>query len=216
MTLSNDNEKLTKEGLVNLKDSQKGLEKPKGSQRRIILASKSPRRKEILSQYYDVTVDASYIDEEAVKKNDISELVVELARLKAEKVASRHLDSVIVAADTLVYFKGKEMGQAKDDLDAEKMLRKLMGNTHEVYSGVCVISNCLMLQDYDVSKVTLKNVPENILKEYISSGLYKGKAGAYNINDPEFKIFVDKVEGCYFNIMGMPIEKVKKMIEVFS
>jgi septum formation protein len=183
---------------------------------KIILASKSPRRKEILSQHYDITVDVSGIDEEAVKRDKIEDLVEELARLKAKRVASRHSGSVIVAADTLVYFNKEEIGQAKDDADAERMLKKLLGKTHEVYSGICVIFDNLMLLDHEISKVTLKNVPDNVLKEYISSGLYKGKAGAYNINDPEFKIFVDKVEGCYFNIMGMPIKKVKKMIGVFE
>tara|TARA_Y100000310_G_scaffold187875_1_gene187856 strand:+ start:2290 stop:2853 length:564 start_codon:yes stop_codon:yes gene_type:complete len=182
---------------------------------KIVLASKSPRRKEILEeQGYDVVVDVSNVDEDLIKKKDVKELVMELAKLKAEAVKERHKDDIIIAADTLVYFDGKEIGQQKSDDEAKETMEKLMGETHEVYSGVCVIntSNGKVEQDCEISKVKLKNVPKNTLKEYIKSGQYKGKAGAYNIADPEFESFVENVEGCKFNIMGLPIEKVKMMI----
>lgn len=181
----------------------------------IVLASKSPRRKEVLEQQgFKVTVDVSKVDEEAVKKEDVKDLVMELARLKAKTVAERHENSIVVGADTLVYFEGEQIGQQDSDEAAERMLRRLMGNTHEVFSGICVINTKTgeILQDLEISKVTLNDVSDEILKGYIASGQYKGKAGAYNIDDPEFESFVGDVEGCRLNIKGMPIEKIKKMI----
>jgi len=182
---------------------------------KIILASKSPRRKEILEKHgYDVIVDVSGVDEKSVNGDNVKHLVMKLAKLKAEAVKERHKGNIIVAADTLVYFDGEEIGQQKNDEEAERAMRKLIGETHEVYSGVCVIntSNSKIIQDYEISKVKLKKVSDETLREYIESGQYKGKAGAYNIADPEFESFVENVEGCKFNIMGLPIEKVKTMI----
>ena len=184
---------------------------------KIILASKSPRRKEILEDNgYDIEVDVSNVDEESARKDDIRELVMHLARLKAETVAKRHNNSVVVAADSLVFFEGQEIGQPKNDEEAERILRMLMGRTHEVYTGVCVInpSTGEILQDLEISRVTLKKVSDDVLMNYVKAGHYKGKAGAYNINDPEFESFMDGYEGSYTNIMGLPRKKIAKMIEI--
>ncbi len=183
---------------------------------KLVLASKSPNRKKILEKYgYDFEVDVSSVDESVIKNDDVKELVLALAKLKAETVARRHEDAVIIGADTLVYFEGEQIGQAKDYEEAEKIMRKLIGKTHEVCSGVCVINtaNNKMLQVLEISKVTLNDVSDETLKEYIASGQYKGKAGAYNIDDPEFESFVRNIEGCHYNIKGMPIEKIKQMIK---
>ncbi|MBD3313063.1 septum formation protein Maf [Candidatus Woesearchaeota archaeon] len=183
----------------------------------IILASKSPRRREILEKKgYDVKVDISDIDEESVKKDDVKELVMHLARLKAEKVAERNKDSIVVAADTLVFFEGQEIGQPKDEAEAERILRMLAGKMHEVYSGLCVINTKTgeILQDLEVSRVTLKNVSDDVIRAYVRNGHHKGKAGAYNINDPEFESFIDNYEGSFTNIMGLPQGKIQKMIEL--
>jgi len=185
----------------------------------LILASRSPRRKKILEENgFNIEVDVSNADETSVKKDDIKDLVVDIARLKAETVAKRHKDSIIIAADTLVYFEGEEIGQQKNDADAEKTLRKLIGKTHEVCTGICIIdtSTNKMVQDLDIARITLKNVSDKVLMDYIKSGLYKGKAGAYNIDDPEFESFIEKVEGCESSIMGLPIENVKKLLKEFN
>lgn len=186
---------------------------------KIVLASKSPRRKAVLEKHgYDIVVDVSNVDEDSIKINDVKELTLELAKLKAEAVAKRHKDAIIIAADTLVVFEGEQIGQQKTDGEAERLLRRLLGKTNEVVSGVCVINtaNGKILQDSDTSKVTIKNVSDKTLREYIKSGQYKGKAGAYNIADPEFESFIDKVEGSRTNIIGLPIKKVEKMIEEVS
>jgi septum formation protein len=178
---------------------------------KLVLASQSPRRKSLLEELgHDVVVDVSDFDEKSVVISDVKDLVVELALKKAEVVAPRHPCSIIVAADTLVCFEGKEIGQQETDSDAREVIKKLMGKTHEVFTGVCIIcADGKVLQDYDKSEVTLKNV----LDEYIKSGKYKGKAGAYCITDPEFESFVEKVEGSETNIVGLPIEKFKEMLD---
>jgi septum formation protein len=186
------------------------------SSMKIILASKSPRRKKLLQDAgYEVEVDVSEFDERSVRETDPARLVSEIAKGKVLKVAGKHRNSIIVAADTIVYFQGKPIGQQHSDDAAEKTLKMLAGKAHEVYTGICVINthDGRMLQDTDVSRVYLKKISEETLGDYVRSGQYKGKAGAYNIADPEFESFVDHIEGSYSNIMGLPLEKVKAMIE---
>lgn len=183
---------------------------------KLILASKSPRRKKILEDNgFEIEIDVSNADEKSVKKDNVNELVVEIAKLKAETVAKRHKNSIIIAADTLVYFKGEEIGQQQTDEEAERTIRKLMGETHDVYTGIYIIdtANNKMVQDLEHSRITLKKISDDILDKYIKSGLYKGKAGAYNIDDPEFENFVENVEGSKSNITGLPIEKVKELLK---
>ena len=182
---------------------------------KLVLASQSPRRKSLLEELgHDVVVDVSDFDEKSVVISDVKDLVVELALKKAEVVAPRHPCSIIVAADTLVCFEGKEIGQQETDSDAREVIKKLMGKTHEVFTGVCIIcADGKVLQDYDKSEVTLKNVSDSVLDEYIKSGKYKGKAGAYSIRNPEFELFIEKIEGSETNIVGLPIEKVKEMLD---
>lgn len=183
---------------------------------KLILASKSPRRKALLEEAgFEVVVDVSHINEDSVKRENTKELVMTLAKAKAEVVAKRHKDSIVVGADTLVFFKGKEIGQQQNDKDAEKTLRLLIGKTHEVYTGVCIINTKTgkILQDCFMTKITLNRVSDKVLMNYIKSGQYKNKAGAYNVADPEFKSFIGNIEGSYTNMMGMPVDEVKKMIE---
>jgi len=186
---------------------------------KLILASKSPRRKKILEENgFEIEIDVSNADEKSIKNDNIKELVVEIAKLKAETVAKRHKNAIIIAADTLVYFDGKEIGQQESDEEAEKTLRRLLGKTHEVCTGICIINTSTnkVLQSFDIAKITLKKVSDEILMDYIKSGLYKGKAGAYNIDDPEFENFVENIEGAETCVTGLPIEKVKELLKEFD
>jgi len=186
---------------------------------KIVLASKSPRRKELLEELgFKVHVDVSNFDENSVNEKDIRKLVMMISEGKARAVADNHKNSIIVAADTVVYFEGEVIGQQHNDSNAEKTMRKLLGKPHEVYTGITIINTSTrkVLQDTERSVVYLKKVHNEILMAYIKSGQYKGKAGAYNIADPEFESFVEKIEGSHSNIMGLPIEKVKTMIETIS
>ena len=182
---------------------------------KIVLASRSPRRKQLLEEAgFEVEVDVSNLDEKDVKKEDVIDLVMELAKLKVQIVAKRHPDSIIVGADTLVYFNGEEIGQPVDEKDAEEIMNKLNGTTHEVVTGLYVVNtnNGKFSHEHEVSEVKLRKINEEKIKEYITLGLYKGKAGAYNIDDPEFETFIESIKGPKSNVMGLPIEKVKEMI----
>jgi septum formation protein len=183
----------------------------------IVLASRSRQRKKILEDNgFNFKVDVSNFDENSVQIDDIKKLTLELAKKKGETVAKRNPDSIIISADTLVCFEGMQIGQQKNEKEARTTIKRLLGKTHEVFSGLYVINttNGKKIQDSEISYVTLKNIPDEVLEDYIESGQYKGKAGAYNISDPEFSSFVEKIEGSKTNIEGLPIEKIKKMIEM--
>lgn len=185
----------------------------------LILASQSPRRRKVLEDFgYKFTVDISHADEDSIKATDIKERVLGTAKLKAETVAKRHDNAIILAVDTLVYFNGREIGQQKSTEMALDTLKSLLGKTHEVYSGIYLVRTnhgkiVKTLHDTEISKVLLKNVSDVILHKYVHSGQYEGKAGAYNIGDQEFEPFIEKVDGSYTNVMGLPIEKVGEMIK---
>ena len=186
------------------------------TQMKIVLASQSPRRKILLERAgLNVTVDPSNIDERSIKEKDLKNLVLKISELKAKTVAKRHKDSIIIAADTMVYHNNKEIGQPKDRNDACKILKELLGKTHEVGTGITIINtmNGKMLQDFEVSFVTLKNVSDERIEKYLDTGIYVGKAGAYGLGDKEFSEFEEKCVGDRTNVSGLPIEKVKKMLK---
>jgi len=182
---------------------------------KIILASNSKRREKVLKEHgFDIVIDPSNFDESKIKIGNIKDLTMELAKQKALTVAKRHNNEIIVAADTLVYFNGKEIGQQHSDEDARNTLKLLRGKNHEVFTGLCVINTKTgkMLQDSDTALIKLKDISDDELERYISSGVYKSKAGAYSIDDSEFKSFIENIDGEHTNIMGMPIPKLKNMI----
>lgn len=188
---------------------------------KIVLASKSPRRKEILEDAsFFVEADISGVDEDIVKAQvpDLLKLSKTLAEMKVQAVSKRHKNSIIIGADTLVSFNGEEIGQQKTKEDAKKTLIRLSGKEHEVITGVCVLNtaNGKKASGNVISKTRLKNLDESEINEYVNSGLYMGKAGAYNIDDPEFKSYVESVKGSFTNIKGLPIEKTMKMIKEVS
>jgi MAF protein len=173
---------------------------------KLILASKSPRRSLILKEMgFEFDIEPSNADERQITEKDPEKLVKALAELKAETIAKNHAEGIILGADTIVYHNGDIIGKAHSEEEAFAMLRRLLGKDHEVYTGLCALNAgtgekktvCTM------SRVTLRNLDDEELNRYVKEGFYKGKAGSYNIDDPEFKPFVEKVDGCKFNIMGM-------------
>jgi len=182
----------------------------------LVLASKSPNRKRIFEeQGMEFEVDVSDFDERSIQNFDDAQLVQKIARGKAEIVAKRHPESIIIAVDTMVCLDGEQYGQAADKEQAYAMMDKLNGKTHEVVSGICIVNTQTgkILEDTDTSVVKLRDVDAGTLKKYIEAGDYKGKAGVYNIRDPGYETFVESVIGSYPNIMGAPIEKIQAMLE---
>lgn len=185
-----------------------------------VLASASERRQELLKRIVnDFTVIVSDFDENIVKNNgNVSEYVQELALGKAKDVWSKNNEpSIIIAADTVVSLNDEILGKPKDRDDAYRMLSSLSGNVHKVYTGVVVINTetNVVLKDFVETKVFFSKLTEEEINTYIDSGDPFDKAGSYGIQG-KAGIFIEKIEGCYYNVVGLPLNKLNKMIkEIF-
>lgn len=183
---------------------------------KLVLASASPRRRELLAERgYRFTIDAADIDEQDYAP-DLSpaEIAEVLARRKAEAVAARHPQSVTLAADTVVAAAdGFPVGKPVDAEDARKILRRLSGTRHEVITAVCVAAPVQRLIDVRTvrTSVAMRALSNAELEAYIASGLWEGKAGAYGIqdNDP----FVTRIDGSLTNVVGLPMEETAEMLK---
>ena len=174
-----------------------------------ILASKSPRRKQLLDQigFKFSTVPSSF--KEYSNKNFTPEALAEsLARGKAMKVAKMYENKIIIGADTVVSFNDEFYGKPKDRKESFKMLRSLSGKSHEVITGVSLI-NLSQNIDYTFNQktfVSLTNITDEEILLYIKNFNPLDKAGSYGIQDG-FSIFIRSINGCYFNVMGFPLSK---------
>lgn len=182
---------------------------------RFILASASPRRKELLEQIgakFDILPATG---EEVITKELPGEVVMELAKQKAEEVAkTAGADALILGADTVVAYEGKILGKPKDEADALRMLTMLSGKEHEVYTGVALIDNRdqSMENFFERTKVTMYPVSEEEIRDYIAGGEPMDKAGAYAIQGLGAK-FIQKIEGDYNNVVGLPIGRIYQEIK---
>ena len=182
-----------------------------------ILASASPRRKELLAEIIDdFDIIPSLADENLEGDFTPEQLVKALAELKAKEVASRpeNKGKMVVGSDTVVAFDGKVLGKPKDEADAFCMLKMLSGNAHAVYTGVCFV--CQNEDGYFVdtraekTDVYFNDLTDEWIKEYIQGGSPMDKAGAYGIQDGGL---VERIEGSYTNVVGFPVELVKEMMK---
>ncbi len=185
--------------------------------KKIILASGSPRRKEILNNIglkFEVAV--SNADESSVNPDSIpvGVYVQELALLKASAVAEDVEDALIIAADTVVACDGKILGKPKTSEDAVVMLKSLSGKCHSVFTGICVMrtrdlySVCKMKE----TKVYFKELTDEKIRGYVESGEPMDKAGAYGIQGLG-SLLVDKIEGDYLNVVGLPATCLAEILE---
>lgn len=186
---------------------------------RIILASKSPRRKEILDKIgirFEI-VESGF--EESIDTGKSPEDVVKyLAYKKAEDVAGKiNSDALIIGADTVVAYNSIIMGKPQNSQDSFGMLKILSGNWHDVYTGVCIINpaNNKCSVEYEVTAVKIRNLSDEEIYEYINTGEPVDKAGSYAIQGIGSMI-VERIEGCYFNVVGLPIYKLSKLMEDFG
>lgn len=172
----------------------------------VILASSSPRRKEILTDMgvkYEVI--PANIDESEIKSRFPFLLVEKLAKAKAEHIACEHRSDTVIAADTIVVLDGKVYGKPHDRARAFEMIKSLNGRTHVVYTGVCVMCEGKKVVACVKSLVTFKTLTDEQIYAYIDDCKPFDKAGAYGIQD---KRIVKKYSGSYSNIMGLPKEKL--------
>lgn len=178
--------------------------------KRLILASASPRRREILSHIgleFDVVVTDA--DEKTDLPNDPGELVCELARRKA---AACSADGIVIACDTVVSLGGEVLTKPEDTEDARRMLRALSANTHQVYSGLCVTDGEKTVTSHTVTGVRMRAITEDEIEAYIKTGEPLDKAGAYGIQDLG-GIFVERIDGDYYNVVGLPLESLCRILK---
>lgn len=178
-----------------------------------ILASASPRRKELLKEIVaEFEIIPAKGEEEANGAQTVAELVKALATQKAKEVASLPVASgkAVLGADTVVALEGKVLGKPKDEAEAREMLRALSGKTHEVYTGVCIVMpNGETVVDADCTKVIFEELSDEAISAYIATGSPMDKAGAYGIQDGGL---VKAIEGSFSNVVGLPVELCKRMI----
>ena len=183
----------------------------------LILASNSPRRKELLQKYgLQFKVIVSDYEEKVCSDNPI-ETAVEFATGKARcvfKSLSSKDNKVVLGADTVVYHDGKILGKAQTEEMAIEMLKSLSGKTHSVITGYALISKNKTITGHCESKVKFNNLNKEIINEYVKSGLYKGKAGSYGIQDGY--ALVEKHTGSYENIVGLPAQEIISILNEFS
>lgn len=178
----------------------------------IILASGSPRRRELLNTLgLSFTVHPAKGEEIAPDGAGPEEIVKALSRAKAEEVARQFPDKLIIAADTIVYLDGMVLGKPKDEDDAKAMLSKLSGRAHEVYTGVTVILEDKTICESECTKVIFRDVSAEEIASYVASGDPMDKAGAYGIQG-KAALMVERLEGDYFNVMGLPLCRLGKML----
>lgn len=171
----------------------------------IILASQSPRRRELLGLYgIPFVVDPSQADEEHVQGTG-AQRVQKLAQLKCAEVAARHPGRMVLAADTLVCVDDEILGKPKDEQDASRMLHLLSGRAHEVHTGVCLrLPDGRQLCGVDTTRVFFLPLLEQSIRRYIATGESMDKAGAYGIQG-RAGIFVSHIEGSPSNAIGLPL-----------
>ncbi len=176
---------------------------------KIILASKSPRRKEILETMgVQFEIDVADVDESVDACLSPVEAVCEISKRKAQKIAERHGDDgIVISADTVVVIDGKIIGKPKDKEDAFCILKNLSGRTHEVYTGFTVCGNGKTKTDFEVTKVHFKELCDDDIRRYVATGEPMDKAGAYGIQQ-KGNLFVDYIHGDYYNVVGFPISKI--------
>ena len=179
----------------------------------IILASNSPRRKELLAREgIDFTVIPSTYKEPKNFGLSPEKYVEFLAYNKAKSVFDKN-GGIVLGADTVVVLEDKILGKPKDKADAKSMLESLSSKTHKVITGYAIVSKTKTVQRHEVTEVTFKNLTDKVVSDYVNTGSPLDKAGAYGIQDGDF--LVEKIDGDYDNVVGLPVYKIKKILTEF-
>ena len=182
---------------------------------KVILASASPRRKEILQNTkLKFEIQKSDIEEVILENESPESMVVRLEYEKAYDVAQKNKDKLVIGADTIVALDNEVLGKPKDKEEAYQMIKKLSNKTHKVITGISLIniSHGMVVNDYVVSLVTFKDLSEDSIKDYINTNESLDKAGAYGIQGYG-ALLVDNIQGDYFNIVGLPISRLSDLLK---
>ncbi len=185
----------------------------------ITLASASPRRKQLLEQAeLTFTIRISNTDESFSKDIALKDAPVYIAEQKALAIAATALpNEIVIAADTIVLLNNTILGKPTNEANAIHILTQLSGQMHQVITGICIIVNGKKYIDSDVTNVYFKTLETNTITHYVTNYKPMDKAGAYAIQEWIGVVGIEKIEGCFYNVMGLPVRKVlsilKKIIE---
>lgn len=185
---------------------------------KLVLASASPRREEILSQLnLKFTIVPAKIDEENFTNSDPVELVKVLAEEKAKSVSKLVEDAIVIAADTVVVHNGNILGKPANESEAKEMLKKLSSDQHQVITGVAVLnsSSGKVHVDYNITDVKMTALSEQDINSYVGTGEPLDKAGSYAIQGFG-GLFVEEIKGSYYSVMGLPIHQLAKLLDKFN
>jgi len=187
--------------------------------KQVYLASKSPRRRKLLKQIglefksFSVDLNERFLENESPSKA--------VKRLAAEKLAAASImkkEGVLITADTIVVLNGQIIGKPKNKKDAVGLLKMLSGKKHTVYTGIAVaeIPDGKKIIDYAKTDVYFRDLKDKEIKDYVNGGSPMDKAGAYGIQDDFGAVFIKKINGCYYNVVGLPLERLYSILKEFS
>ncbi len=177
----------------------------------LVLASRSPRRRELLKRLgLTFSVQPSDLDEVVDEAMGPAETVEDLALQKARHVANDHPAALVLGADTIVVIDDRTLGKPRSHDEAVTMLRRLSGNTHSVYSGIGLvhIESGRAVSAHERTDVTFGALNESEIESYVRSGSPMDKAGGYGIQDDAGALLIDRVEGDYYNVVGLPLRRL--------
>ncbi|MEW8972875.1 MAG: Maf family protein [Tissierellaceae bacterium] len=180
----------------------------------IILASSSPRRKQILEKYgLKHSVVESKIDEKIHLEDNPEQIAMSLAFEKAYNVAMANRESIVIGADTIVVFENQVLGKPRDELDAMRILNLLSGKEHVVITGISLLNlkKEIKIVDFERTIVKFRELDDDIINRYIDTREPFDKAGAYGIQGYG-ALFVEKIDGCYYNVIGLPLGKLSQLL----
>ncbi len=177
---------------------------------KIILASASPRRRELMG-YTGLQFTVQVADVEETRQGTPKEIVEQNAKLKGLAVAKQHPDCVVLSADTVVAIQEQVLGKPKDEEDAVRMLHMLEGAWHEVYTGVTLIWPKHEKTVSDISRVHFSPLSDAVIRRHVKTGEPMDKAGAYALQGIG-GMFVDRIEGSYSNVIGLPMALVRSLL----
>ena len=186
--------------------------------KKLILASRSPRRQILLRQIgLEFEVRESGIIEEFDSRKSLEENVKILSERKARAVARPDDNAIIIGADTIVALGSEILGKPKDEREASHMLATLSSRTHEVCTGFSLLDlpSSMTTSSFEVTKVTFRTLSADEIREYVKNGSPMDKAGGYGIQDDYGAVFVEKVEGCFYNVVGFPLAKFYVTMQEF-
>ncbi|MBC7362995.1 MAG: 23S rRNA (uracil(1939)-C(5))-methyltransferase RlmD [Candidatus Aminicenantes bacterium] len=184
---------------------------------KVILASASPRRIKLLKKIFRTfSVIPSGVDEDQFPQEDPVKFALMAAEAKARAVAENYPDSLVIGADTIVLIDGKILGKPESRQEAREMLKTLSGKTHKVITAVVLYrkNQEKLLADYETTLVTFRELTDEIIENYLDKNTYQDKAGAYAVQELKH-LFLEKLEGDYHNVVGLPLSKLRRMLRKF-